>query len=211
MCRIVEFPFSVDLHSTSLLVVPSELSTIHPNICKRPRYVGAILCFVTYLASCQTSVTDSFCGQSRFTSPTWQVFTVYSVQPLQGVQGRKLDFSHSWEGLWEAWEALISFCCFDELSHWHDPFGAQRTLLVDQGFQGKTAELSGSNLWPECVFSGFRGQSKEGVVFVTTFSASENSIKLSCSRGILPCACALVGSILSGPAVEPCALTRRIL
>ena len=47
MCRDVQFPFSVGQHLRSLLVVPSELNLIHPNICKHPRYVGAALYFLT--------------------------------------------------------------------------------------------------------------------------------------------------------------------
>lgn len=210
MCRIVEFPFSVDLHSTSLLVVPSELSTIHPNICKHPRYVGAILYSLTWplarllLLTVSVAKAISLLPPGRYSQCTAfshsRVFREGSlIFPIHGRDCEKPE-KHSFPS-----------CCFDEWSHWHDPFWAQRTLLVAQGFQRKTAELSGSNLWPECVFSGFRGQSKEGVVFVTNFSASENSMKLSCSRGILPCVCALAGSILSGPAVEPCAVTRRIL
>lgn len=210
MCRIVEFPFSVDLHSRSLLVVPSELNIIHPNICKYPRCVGAILYFLTWPLARLLLLTVSVAKAISFLPPgRYSQCTAFS-HPRVFREGTLIFPIHGRDCENPEQHSFPS-CCFDELSHWHDPSGAQRTLPVAQGFHGKTAELSGSNRWPECVFSGFRGPSKEGVVIVATFSASENSVKLSCSREILPCVCALVRNTLSGPAVEPCALTCRIL
>ena len=130
MCRDVQFPFSVGQHLRSLLVVPSELNLIHPNICKHPRYVGAALYFLT----CPGPLPDFCHWQFLWPKPFHlsHLAGTHSVQhsPTTVCSGKEtLVFPIHRRDCEKPEHSLLSHF-FDELSHWPDPFLAQRTLLV---------------------------------------------------------------------------------